>query len=99
MLTAEEYRKAEFGYTAAESSRGFKVYAAVYAFVMAGLIVLNSLLIAFTEADFPWVVFPLVCWGIGLMFHYAYGYRRAGREAAMRQRRVETYAERTKELV
>lgn len=108
MLTAEEYRKAEFGYTAAESRRGFKIHAAVYALVMTGLIVLNSLLIAFTEADFPWVVFAFVCWGIGLAFHYVYGYRRAPREAETRQHRVEayadlhrdeTYADRTRELV
>jgi hypothetical protein len=99
MLTAEEYRQAEFGYTLAESRRGFRIHAAVYAVVMTGLIVLNALLIAFTDADFPWVVFPLVGWGIGLTFHYVYGYRRASDEARLRQRQVERYAERTKELV
>jgi hypothetical protein len=99
MLTAEQYRKAEFGYTLAESKRGWKIHAAVYGIVMAGLIVVNSLLIALTEADFPWVVFPLVCWGIGLTIHYVYGFRRAGSEISARQRKVEAYAERTKELV
>jgi hypothetical protein len=43
--------------------------------------------------------FPLVGWGIGLTFHYIYGFRGAANEARARQRRVETYAERTKELV
>ncbi|HSK17361.1 MAG TPA: 2TM domain-containing protein [Gaiellaceae bacterium] len=99
MLTADEYRKAEFGYTLAESRRGFKIHAAVYGIVMTGLIVLNVLLITLTEANFPWVVFPLVGWGIGLTFHYVYGYRHAAREAEMRQRRVETYSDRTRELV
>jgi len=66
MLTAEQYLQAEFDYTLAEARRGFKIHAAVYAIVMTGLITLNALLIAFTDADFPWVVFPLVCWGIGL---------------------------------
>lgn len=99
MLSAEEYRRAEFGYTVAESRRGFKIHAAVYALVMTGLIVLNVLLIAFTDADFPWVVFPLVAWGIGLTFHYLYGFRRAGDEAHARQAKVEGYAERTRELV
>jgi hypothetical protein len=99
MLTAEEYRQAEFGYTLAESRRGFKIHAAVYAIVMTGLIVLNALLWVFTDADFPWAVFPLVGWGIGLTFHYIYGYRRAGEEAQSRQHRVVEYAERTKELV
>jgi hypothetical protein len=99
MLTAEEYRQAEFGYTLAESRRGFEIHAAVYAAVMTGLIVLNVLLIAFTDANFPWVVFPFVGWGIGLTLHYVYGYRRASDEARSRQRKVEAYAEQTKELV
>lgn len=99
MLTAEEYRKAEFGYTLAESRRGFKIHAAVYAIVMTGLIVLNSLLIAFTDANFPWAVFPFVGWGVGLTFHYVYGFRLAADAARTRQLQVERSAERTKELV
>jgi Na+-driven multidrug efflux pump len=99
MLTADEYRQAEFGYTLAESRRGFKIHAAVYAIVMTGLIVLNSLLIAYTDADFPWVVFPFVGWGIGLTLHYIYGFRRAGDAAHARQLKVERYAEHAKELV
>jgi Na+-driven multidrug efflux pump len=99
MLTAEEYRKAEFGYTLAESRRGFKIHAAVYAVVMTGLIVLNSLLIAYTDVNFPWVVVPFVGWGIGLTFHYVYGFHRASDAAHARQLQVESYAERTKEPV
>ena len=71
----------------------------VYGVVVTGLIVLNALLIAFTDADFPWAVFPLVGWGIGLTLHYSYGFRRAEEEAQARQLRVERHAERTKELV
>jgi 2TM domain-containing protein len=100
MLSAEEYRQAEFGYTLAESRRGFKIHAVVYAVVMTGLIVLNSLLIAYTDANFPWVVFPFVGWGIGLTFHYVYGFRLASDAARDRQSRVEKFAEeRTKEVV
>jgi hypothetical protein len=99
MLTADEYRQAEFGYTLAESRRGFKIHAAVYAVVMTGLIVLNSLLIAYTAGDFPSVVFPFLVWGIGLTLHYIYGFRRAGDATHARQLEVERYAERTKELV
>ncbi len=99
MLTAEEYRQAEFGYTLAESRRGFKIHASIYLVVMTGLSVLNALLWIYADATFPWAVFPLVGWGIGLMFHYIYGFRRAPAEAMARQRRVEKYAERTKELV
>lgn len=99
MLTAEQYRQAEFGYTLAESRRGFKIHALVFAIVMTGLIVLNTLLITMTDADFPWVIFPFIGWGIGLTFHYIYGYRKANDEANARQLKVERYAERTKELV
>ena len=99
MLTADEYRKAEFGFTLAELRRGFKIHAAVYALVMTGLIVLNALLIAYTDADFPWVVFPFLGWGLGLTLHYVFGFRKAADEARARQLRVEQHAERTKELV
>lgn len=99
MLTDEEYRQAEFGFTLAELRRGFKIHAAVYALVMTGLILLNTLLIAYTDADFPWVVFPLVGWGIGLTLHYVFGFRHATHEARARQLRVEQYAEGTEELV
>ena len=97
MLTAEEYRQAEFGYTLVESRRGFKVHAAVYAVVMTALIVLNSLLVAYTDADFPWVVFPFVGWGIGLTFHYLYGFRLGADAARTRQLKVERFAEHPKE--
>lgn len=99
MLTADEYREAEFGYSLEEAKRGFEIHAAVYALVMSGLIVLNALLIAFTDANFPWVVFPLVGWGIGLAFHYIYGFRRAGVTIRHRQETVAERAERPKELV
>jgi hypothetical protein len=99
MLTAEEYRRAEFGIGLAEARRGFRIHALVYAIVIGGLIVLNALLIAFTDADIPWVVFPMIGWGIGLTFHYVYGYRRAGDEIHARQLRIEAFAERPKDVV
>ena len=88
MLTANEYREAEFGYSLAESRHGFRVHATIYAVVMIGLIVLNAALIAFTDANFPWVIFPLVGWGIGLTFHYVYGYRRAPVQIRDRHRKI-----------
>lgn len=94
MLTAEEYIQAEFDYTLAEARRGFKIHAAVYALVMTGLIALNAVLVAFTDADFPWVVFPLVGWSIGLTAHYIFGFRRAGGEIRARQTKIEDVARR-----
>ncbi|HYZ20195.1 MAG TPA: 2TM domain-containing protein [Gaiellaceae bacterium] len=99
MLTADEYRQAEFGYTLEEARRGFKIHATVYAIVNTGLIVLNAVLWTYTDGDFPWAIFPLVCWGIGLTFHYVYGLRRAGDQLRARQRNIETYAQRPKKLV
>ena len=61
------------------------VHAVVYGVVVTGLTVLNALLIAFTDADFPWAVFPLR--GVRrLTLHYSYGFRRAEEEAQARQR-------------
>jgi hypothetical protein len=94
MLTRDEYKKAEFEYTLAEAQRGFRIHAVVYGLVITGLIVLNVLLIAFTDADFPWVVFPLVGWGIGLTFHYVDAFRRRGAAIRARQETIERYATR-----
>jgi hypothetical protein len=60
---------------------------------MAGLIVLNGLLITFTDADFPWAVFPLVCWGLGLTGHYFCGFRRAEVDVRAHQESVERFAD------
>jgi hypothetical protein len=93
-LTTDEYLQAEFGYTLAEARRGFTIHAAVFGVVMTGLITLNGLLIAFTDANFPWAVFPLVCWGLGLVGHYFCGFRGAEREIRKRQAKIEEYATR-----
>jgi hypothetical protein len=61
--------------------------------------VLNALLWIYAGANFPWAAFPLVGWGIGLTFHYIYGFRKANAEALARQVRVEQFAERERELV
>jgi hypothetical protein len=94
MMTADEYKEAEFGFTLAESKRGWRIHAVVYTVVMTGLLVLNGLLIAFTDGDFPWALFPLVCWGFGLGVHYVFGVRRAARIIRDRQETIERYVER-----
>ena len=88
MLTTEEYLEAEFGYSLAEARRGFRIHVAVIAVVMTGLIVLNAALIAFTGANFPWAVFPLVGWGLGLTGHYFCGVRGAAQEIRTRQAEI-----------
>jgi hypothetical protein len=94
MLTADQYKQAEFELTLDEAKRGFRIHATVYAIVMTGLIVLNVLLIMFTDGDFPWAVFPLVGWGVGLTFHYVDAFRREGKGIRARQETIEQYATR-----
>lgn len=52
MLSAEQYRQAEFGYTVAEAKRGFKIHVAVYALVMTALSALNALLWVYADVNF-----------------------------------------------
>jgi hypothetical protein len=99
MLTAEEYKRAEFDLAVVDERRGFKIHAWVYALVNTGLITLNALLWAFTAADFPWAIFPLIGWGIGLTFHYVDVIRHEGRSIRARQEEIESYGERMKQLV
>jgi Na+(H+)/acetate symporter ActP len=49
-----------------EEKKGFFIHFAVY-------IVVNTVLIiiwAVTGAPFPWFIFPLAGWGIGVLFHF-----------------------------
>jgi hypothetical protein len=91
MVTVEQYEQAEREATLADSRRGFRIHAAVYALVNIGLITLNTVLIVTTDAGFPWFVFPLVGWGIGLTFHYLYGVRWVGDEVRKHQEDVERH--------
>ncbi|HET9232767.1 MAG TPA: 2TM domain-containing protein [Gaiellaceae bacterium] len=95
-MTVEEYKRAEFEVGVAEEKRGFKIHAAVFGLVMTGLIVLNVLLIAYTDADFPWVIFPFIGWAVGLTFHYLGAYRHEGETVRAHQEAIERYAERSK---
>jgi hypothetical protein len=96
MLTTEEYLQAEFDYSLAEARRGFKIHAAVYAIVNAGLITLNVLLWTLADVNFPWAIFPLIGWGIGLAFHYYYGFRHAEIPIRNRQERIDDFATRAR---
>lgn len=49
--------------------RGFRVHLTVYLAVNVALWVIWGFIYANTDAWFPWPVFPLLGWGIGLGFH------------------------------
>ncbi len=60
-----------------EKKRGFRVHLAVYLVVNATIWAIWAIVYVSTGVWFPWAVFPLVGWGIGLGFHAwdAYGRR------------------------
>jgi 2TM domain len=94
MVTAEEYKQAEHDLMLVEARRGWQVHALVYALVNTGLIILNTLLVVFTDANFFWFPFVLVCWGIGLTMHYFFGFRHAEEQIEHRQEKIEARAQR-----
>ena len=49
-----------------EEKKGFYTHFAVYIAVNIMLVIIWSV----TGAGFPWFVFPLVGWGIGILFHF-----------------------------
>jgi hypothetical protein len=89
-IILEDYKRADRDLEREQARRGFFIHAIVYALVMIGLIVLNLTV----ATEFPWAVFPLVCWGFGLTMHYLFGVRWVGKVIADRQEKVEQLATR-----
>ncbi len=60
-----------------EKKRGFHVHLSVYLVVNALIWLVWGLVYLYTDFSFPWPLFPLAGWGIGLGFHAwdAYGLR------------------------
>jgi hypothetical protein len=94
-ITLEDYKWDDRELEREEARRGFTIHAIVYALVMTGLIILNLTV----ATEFPWVIFPLVGWGIGLTLHYLYGLRWADKTIADRQARIEQRAAATRRAV
>lgn len=60
-----------------EKKREFRIHLSVFVVINALLWLIWGLVYAYTGHSFPWPVFPLVGWGIGLGFHaYEAYYRR-----------------------
>jgi len=66
--TSEEYQAAK---RMVEAKLGFKIHAIVYVCVNVLLIIIN-VAIPVPEGGkfFPWFLFPLLGWGLGLLLHY-----------------------------
>jgi 2TM domain len=65
-ITIKEYERAEAELRIEKRHRNFYIHATLYVLINALLIVIN---LAFLPA-YPWFLFPLVFWGIGLLAHY-----------------------------
>jgi len=86
MSEEEIYRQAK---KRVEEKKGFYVHFAVY-------IIVNIILViiwAITGADYPWFLFPLGGWGIGILFHFL-GVFVFSRQTDWERRAVEKEAER-----
>jgi uncharacterized membrane protein len=78
-----------------EEKKGFYIHLTVY-------ILVNILLILiwfFTGAGFPWFVFPLGGWGIGILFHFlgVFVFSRSG--GAWEKREIEKEAEKIRKNI
>ena len=52
-------------YEATQAKKGFKINLAVYTVVNSMLVTINML----TNPQFPWFLFPLCGWGVGVSMH------------------------------
>jgi hypothetical protein len=91
-ITVEDYKQADRHLEHQDARRGFTIHAIVYGLVMTGLIILNLTV----ATEFPWALFPLVGWGVGLTLHYLFGLRWADKAITDRQTRIEQRAAATK---
>lgn len=98
MVTTDEYKRAEHDLMLAEARRGWQADLIAYLFVNTGLIILNTLLVVFTDADFIWFPFVLLGWGIGLSMHYVFGFRHAEEHIEHRQQMIALHATRIAHL-
>ena len=75
-----------------EEKKGFFIHFAIYI----GVNILLVIIWAATGDGFPWFVFPLGGWGIGILFHFL-GVFVFSKETAWERRAVEKEVEKLKE--
>ncbi len=85
---AELYRQAKIR---VQAKKGFYIHFAVYISVNIPLVIVWVV----TDPGFPWFIFPLGGWGIGLLFHFlsVFAFSR-GRINEWEKREIEKEAER-----
>jgi len=88
MSEEEIYRKAR---ERVEEKKGFYIHLIVYILVNIMLIIIWAV----TGAGFPWFIFPLGGWGIGVLFHFL-GIFVFSRQTGWERRQIEKEVERLK---
>ncbi len=88
MSEEEIYRKAR---ERVEEKKGFYIHFIIYILVNIMLIIIWVA----TGAGFPWFIFPLGGWGIGILFHFL-GIFVFSRQTGWERRQVEKEVERLK---
>ncbi len=82
------YQRAYREFKATQGKIGFQINLAAYIIVNAVLIAINFLV----APEFPWCIFPLVGWGIGVTMHYTFGVRFIDKELSKEQAKIERLA-------
>ena len=74
MMSEEERRRR--ARKIAEARYGFRWHLPIYLIVNSGLVAIWY----YSGAGFPWPLFPIIFWGIGVFAHYMEAYRTRGKE-------------------
>ena len=86
-MTAEEYKKRSREFELREARKGLIAHSIVVAFVTILLASIN--LIFFPEVI--WFIYPGLGMGLGVVVHYIFGLRLAGRWISMKERTIEEW--------
>lgn len=83
-----KYQQAYRQFRVEQGKLGFQINLAAYIIVNALLIAINFLFVP----EFPWCIFPLIGWGIGVTMHYTFGVRYIEKELNREQGKIEQIA-------
>jgi hypothetical protein len=87
-ITLAQYQKANRELRHKEAKKGFMANFGAYILVNAVLVTVNILLVPV----FPWAIFPLLGWGIGVTMHYTFGVKRLDKSLTVEEDKIERLA-------
>ena len=86
-MSVEEYKQKSREYEMNESRKGLIAHTVVVSAVSVLLAAINLTV----SPEFMWFVFPAAGMSVGVVMHYVFGVRLAGRFLAQREKRVEEW--------